>query len=221
MNEHIYLISGLGADERVFQNLDFGRLRPTFIQWIEPKDNESIQEYALRLSEQIHTNKPIILGVSFGGMIAIEIAKRIDYQQVILISSAKTKTEIPLIYRILGRLKLHKLIPISLFKQANILTYWFFGMNTKAEKEMLKGILHDTDSTFLKWAMDAILNWKNEIIIDKLVHIHGNNDRILPIHYIKKVDLIILNGGHLMIFNRADVINDALIIKESSGLTRL
>ena len=221
MNEHIYLISGLGADERVFQNLDFGRLRPTFIQWIEPKDNESIQEYALRLSEQIHTNKPIILGVSFGGMIAIEIAKRIDYQQVILISSAKTKTEISLIYRILGRLKLHKLIPISLFKQANILTYWFFGMNTKAEKEMLKGILHDTDSTFLKWAMDAILNWKNEIIIDKLVHIHGNNDRILPIHYIKKVDLIILNGGHLMIFNRADVINDALIIKESSGLTRL
>ena len=53
MNEHIYLISGLGADERVFQNLDFGRLRPTFIQWIEPKDNESIQEYALRLSLQI------------------------------------------------------------------------------------------------------------------------------------------------------------------------
>ena len=221
MIEPIYLISGLGADERVFQNLDFGRLKPKFIKWIEPKDNETIQEYALRLSEQIDTNKPIILGVSFGGMIAIEIAKQIDYQQVILISSAKTKTKIPLIYRILGLLKLHKLVPIRLFKQANILTYWFFGMNTKAEKEMLKGILHDTDSTFLKWAMDAILNWKNEIIIDKLVHIHGNNDRILPIHYIKKVDLIILNGGHLMIFNRADVINDALIIKESSGLTRL
>ena len=140
MNEHIYLISGLGADERVFQNLDFGRLKPKFIKWIEPKDNETIQEYALRLSEQIDTNKPIILGVSFGGMIAIEIAKQIDYQQVILISSAKTKTEIPLIYRISGRLKLHKIIP---------------------------------------------------------------------------------NGGHLMVFNQADEINDALNINESSGLTRL
>lgn len=220
MNEHIYLISGLGADERVFQNLDFGRLRPTFIQWIEPKDNETIQDYALRLSEQIVTNKPIILGVSFGGMIAIEIAKQIDYQQIILISSAKTKTEIPLIYRILGRLKLHRLIPISLFKQANILTYWFFGMNKKAEREMLKSILNDTDSTFLKWAMDAIITWKNEVIIDKLVHFHGDNDRILPIKNIVKVDLIIPNGGHLMVFNRANVINDAHII-ESSGLTHL
>ena len=220
MNEHIYLISGLGADERVFQNLDFGRLKPTFIKWIEPRQNETIQEYALRLSEQIVTKKPIILGVSFGGMIAIEIAKQIDYQQVILISSAKTKTEIPLIYRILGRLKLHKLIPIRLFKQANILTYWFFGMNSKSEKKMLKGILNDTDSTFLKWAMDAIITWKNEVIIDKLVHFHGDNDRILPIKNIVKVDLIIPNGGHLMVFNRADVINDAHII-ESSGLSRL
>ena len=220
MSEPIYLISGLGADERVFQNLDFGRLKPTFIKWIEPRQNETIQEYALRLSEQIVTKKPIILGVSFGGMIAIEIAKQIDYQQVILISSAKTKTEIPLIYRILGRLKLHKLIPIRLFKQANILTYWFFGMNSKSEKKMLKGILNDTDSTFLKWAMDAIITWKNEVIIDKLVHFHGDNDRILPIKNIVKVDLIIPNGGHLMVFNRADVINDAHII-ESRGLPRL
>jgi hypothetical protein len=143
-------------------------------------------------------------------MIAIEIAKQIDYQQVILISSAKTKTEIPIIYRISGRLKLHKLVPIRLFKQANILTYWFFGMNSKAEKKMLKGILHDTDSTFLKWAIDAILNWKNEIIIDKLVHFHGDNDRILPIKNIENVDFIIPNGGHLMVFNRADVINNVL-----------
>lgn len=210
MIEHIYLISGLGADERVFQNLDFGRLKPTFIKWIEPEGNETIQEYALRLSEQIDSSKPIILGVSFGGMIAIEIAKLIDYQQVIVISSAKTKSEIPLIYRILGRLKLHKLVPIRLFKQANILTHWFFGMNSKAEKKMLKGILHDTDSTFLKWAIDAILNWKNEVIIDKLIHFHGDSDRILPIKNIKKVDFIIPNGGHLMVLNRADEITHAL-----------
>ena len=123
MSKPIYLISGLGADERVFQNLDFGRLKPTFIKWIEPIKNETNEEYALRLSEQFDTNKPIILGVSFGGMIAIEIAKQIDYQQVILISSAKTKAEIPIIYRILGRLKLHKLVPIRLLVVSAFLSF--------------------------------------------------------------------------------------------------
>ena len=61
MSEHIYLISGLGADERVFQNLDFGRLKPTFIKWIEPIKNETIEEYALRLSLQIKIER--IIGI--------------------------------------------------------------------------------------------------------------------------------------------------------------
>ncbi len=210
MNKNIYLISGLGADERIFKHLKFGELTPIFIKWIVPKNNELIQDYALRLSEQITTEKPIILGVSFGGMLAIEIAKLIDYQQIVIISSAKNKSEIPFYYRLIGQFKLHELIPIKLFKWANPLTYWFFGMHTKVEKKLLKSILNDTDKTFLKWAIDAIVNWKNKELINNLVHIHGDLDRVLPIKNKKKIDLIIPNGGHLMVFNKADLINTFL-----------
>jgi predicted phosphoribosyltransferase len=42
--------------------------------------NDTLQSYAIQLSAQIDTPKPIILGVSFGGMIAIEIAKYIGCQ---------------------------------------------------------------------------------------------------------------------------------------------
>jgi pimeloyl-ACP methyl ester carboxylesterase len=210
LKETIYLISGLGADERIFQNIDFGSFTPKHIKWIEPIKNEMLKSYALRLSVQIETENPIILGVSFGGMLAVEIAKYIDCQQVILISSAQTKHEIPLIYRILGRQKLHNLIPIKLFKQANVLTYWFFGMRTQGEKALLKSILHDTDSTFLKWAIHSIVNWDNIETIDKIVHFHGEIDRILPIQNIKRTDFRIAAGGHLMIFNQADTISRVL-----------
>jgi pimeloyl-ACP methyl ester carboxylesterase len=210
MAKPIYLISGLGADERIFQNLDFGHYEPKHIKWIAPKLDESLQAYAIRLSEQIKTAQPILLGVSFGGMLAIEIAKYIDRQQVIVISSAKNKNEIPLIYRLFGQLNLHKLIPTMLLKQANFLTYWFFGMKTKSEKELLKSILRDTDKAFLKWAINAILKWENTEGVENLVHLHGNCDRILPIKNIKKVDFTIEKGGHLMVYNEAKAINEWL-----------
>ncbi len=211
MDKSIYLISGLGADERVFQRLNFGLFKPHFIKWVAPKNDELIQDYALRLSEQIEDRNPIIVGVSFGGILAIEIAKLIDCQRVILISSAKTKYDIPVYYRFLGQLKLHQLIPIGLFKMPNLLTFWFFGMREKNEKMLLKSILKDTDETFLKWAIDAIVNWKNEKIMDNLMHIHGDLDRILPIKNRHEIDVIIPNSGHLMVFSQADLVNKKLL----------
>ncbi|MCU0467110.1 MAG: hypothetical protein MUF58_00795 [Arcicella sp.] len=35
----IYLFSGLGADKRVFEELDFFEYDPTFIQWIQSFEN--------------------------------------------------------------------------------------------------------------------------------------------------------------------------------------
>jgi pimeloyl-ACP methyl ester carboxylesterase len=209
-DKNIYLISGLGADERIFQNLDFGALTPIFIKWITPEKDELIQDYALRLTAQIKTEKPIILGVSFGGMLAIEIAKLIDCQEVIIVSSAKNRKEIPFYYRLLGRTNGHKFIPISLFKSANFLTYWFFGMRKKREKNLLKSILNDTDKTFLKWAINAIVNWQNETIVHNLIHIHGASDRVLPIKNKNELTAIIPNGGHLMVFNKASELNKIL-----------
>jgi hypothetical protein len=143
-------------------------------------------------------------------MIAVEIAKTIDCEKIILISSAKTKKEVPLLYRWIGRMNLHQLIPMRLFKQANFLTYWFFGMETRTEKKLLKSILEDTNSRFLKWAIDSIVKWDNECRVGPIIQIHGSKDRILPIHNIAQIDYKIQNGGHLMVYNRAKEINEIL-----------
>ena len=109
--KNIYVISGLGADERVFYKTNFGNNNVTHIHWVTPLHNETIEAYALRLCTHIHHETPILVGLSFGGMVAMEVAKHIATEKIILISSAKTKHELPKFYRIVGKLNLHKLIP--------------------------------------------------------------------------------------------------------------
>lgn len=206
LTKELYIFSGLGADERVFQLLDFSGFSTTFIKWIAPKDKETIENYATRLLEQITTTKPILIGLSFGGLIAVEVAKQIDTEKVILIASAKTKNEIPFYYRFAGRLGLHKLLPTRLLKNSNFITNWFFGTSSTFDKQLLKQILIDTDPIFLKWALDKVTRWTNQTQTNNTFHIHGTSDRILPLSYVK-CNSTIINGGHLMTLNKAEELN--------------
>lgn len=140
------------------------------------------------------------------------MAKQIETKKVILISSAKTRKEIPFYFRLVGKIRLHKVIPSRLLKSSNRFVYWLFGASSMFDKQQLKQILIDTDPTYLKWAIDKVVKWKNETEVHNTFntfHIHGTNDRILPIRFVdcnKKIE----NGGHLMILNRADEINEIL-----------
>ena len=161
MTKELYIFSGLGADESVFQRLAFSGFQTTFIKWTVPHDKETIENYATRLTDQITSTKPILIGLSFGGLIAVEVAKQIDAEMVILIASAKTRKEIPFYYRLAGQVGLHKLLPTKLMKSASFITNWFFGTSSTFERQLLKQILLDTDPIFLKWAIDKIVRWKN------------------------------------------------------------
>ncbi len=209
MTKELYIFSGLGADERVFQRLDFSGFSTTFIKWIVPQDKETIENYAKRLLDQITTTKPTLIGLSFGGIMAIEVAKQIDTENVILIASAKTKNEIPFYYRFAGQLRLHKLLPTRLLKNSNFITNWIFGTSSMFDKQLLRQILLDTDPIFLKWAIDKVARWTNQTQTKNIFHIHGTSDRILPLRFVK-CNTKIKNGGHLMTLNKADELNNIL-----------
>jgi len=204
----IYIFSGLGADERVFQNLDFGKHSVTFINWIIPEKNETIERYASRIRRGISSPNPILVGLSFGGIMAIEVSKQIPVEKIILISSAKNRYEIPWYYRFIGRFRLNRLVPVKLLRSANRLTYWFFGTSTAEEKRLLKIILKETDGVYLNWAIEQVLRWKNLEHPKKPFHIHGTRDHVLPLP--PNVDKIIEGGGHFMLLNKSDEVNDIL-----------
>lgn len=205
----IYLLTGLGADERVFHRLDFSEFQITYIKWIEPHRKESIESYASRLLEQIKDPNPVLIGLSFGGMMAIEIAKHIETSKVILIASAKTKHEIPFYFRLAGRLKLHRALPTRLIKRSNFITNWVFGTTTTSDKQLLKEILNDTNPVFLKWAIEKVLRWRNLHKHSNVFHIHGTRDRILPATFVN-CNVKIKNAGHFMTLNNAEEVSHLL-----------
>ncbi|MBE9060151.1 alpha/beta hydrolase [cf. Phormidesmis sp. LEGE 11477] len=206
----IYFVSGLGADERIFQWLRYEGYRPVHIQWVSPEPDEPIADYAKRLTAQIQDECPVVVGLSFGGLIAVEIAKQIETKRVILLSSAKDSSEIPFYFKLFRAFPIHRVFPFkSLLWAFYWLLYWLFGPEGADQKKLLKTVLVETDPHFLKWALHKVVTWKNREIPDDLVHIHGKGDRIFPYRFVNP-NYSVENSGHLMVMNRAEEVSDLL-----------
>lgn len=204
--KNIYCISGLGADERAFERLKINGCSLHHLQWVRVLENENLSSYAGRMSEQVKERNPVILGLSFGGMIAIEMAKQIQVERLILISSVKTYNELPRWMRLAGVLNLHKIIPIKTNRFTERADDRRMGIETIEEKNFVDQYRKNADQKHVDWGVDQIFNWKNSLMPSNVFHIHGENDRMFPIKNIQPTH-IIRNGTHIMILNKADEIS--------------
>ena len=206
----VYFISGLAADSRVFKYIQLpAHCEAVFLEWIKPMKNEPLKDYSLRLAEKIDTSEPFsIIGLSMGGMMASEIACRLNPLVTILISSVPSSKHLPFYFKAAGALKLQKAIPISLVKSAAVVKR-LFTAETDEDKKMIRQIIKESDNFFIRWAMDAILKWKNETPPLSYVHIHGSKDEVLPIRFTKPTH-VLSKAGHLMIMTKAKEINKIL-----------
>jgi pimeloyl-ACP methyl ester carboxylesterase len=200
----IYLISGLGADRRAFSRLKLpGQFELVYLDWIPALHNESLVNYAGRLSLKIDTSTPFYLvGLSFGGMLATEMAKKLNPVHTFLISSIPVFKDLPWYYRASGALSLQKLIPLDIMKEGNTIGLRFLGAKTEEDKALLKQLVIESDPVFMKWALTAILKWRNTERPSNITHIHGTADHILP-HKYTKPDILIEGGGHFMVYANA------------------
>ncbi|MEX1203277.1 MAG: alpha/beta hydrolase [Ferruginibacter sp.] len=208
---NVYFIAGLGADSRVFKYIKLpAGYEMKHLHWIKPKLKESLAHYAIRLSEYIEDKQPFVLiGLSMGGMIASEIAKTKKPTATILISSIATSKQLPTTFRVAQRLHLHKILPIGLLKNISVFKRMFTS-DSKEDQRLLIDMIKRCDAQFIRWAIGAILGWRNEVVPAPLCHIHGTKDEILPFKYAKPTHAI-SNGNHVMILSKATEINEMLL----------
>ncbi len=206
----IYCISGLGATGKVFSKISIEGYRLQVIEWLQPLPNESIEAYAARMAGEVKETNPVLMGLSFGGMMSIEIAKHIPVQQIILISSIRSKNELPWWMKTVARLKLHKLTPVKTnYSLTRPIQNFFLGTVTAEDREIALQFRRNADIKYVRWAVDKVLNWQNTWQPPSIVHIHGTADKMFPIKKVRPSH-IIKNGGHFMIMNKAGEVSAAI-----------
>lgn len=209
MSQRIYCISGLGADEQIFSNLQLPGYELVCLQWLQPERQESFTDYAQRMYAQMADTNPILLGVSFGGMLGIEIAKQFPVKKLILISSVKIKTEQPWWMRLAGKMKLHHLVRARPHPLLYPIENYFLGVKEKEEVELAIHFRKTVDRDYLQWAIHNIVTYSNVTIPGNILHIHGTADKLFPLRYVN-AHYKIKGGGHFMLYNRAEEISRIL-----------
>lgn len=209
---HIYFVPGLAANTKIFEYLTFddNLFEAHFLDWIIPlSTDESIESYASRMCESITHPKPVLVGVSFGGVMVQEMSKIIDCKKTIIISSIKSNKELPNRLKIAQKTKAYKLFPTKIVENIENYEHLFLGEYLKKRAELYKMYLSIRNATYLEWAIHNVLNWKQDYELDGVIHIHGNKDEIFPSKHIKNY-IEIDNGTHIMILNKARIISKIL-----------
>ncbi|MCX6296717.1 MAG: alpha/beta hydrolase [Bacteroidetes bacterium] len=213
---NVYCIPGMGVDGRLFKNLKLNNCKIHYIKWEPASKNETLPQYAMRLAKQIDDSLPFaLIGVSLGGMCAVEIAKKIKPVKTFVISSCKTFDELPSKITFWKNIPVYKVLSDSVFKRSALLIKKQFGVFTKEQKNKFKEMLNTSPQGYFVGAVNCIVNWKNKEVPQNIIHIHGTADLVLPYKNLN-CDYTIQEGNHFMIVSKADEINE--IINKELGL---
>lgn len=205
----IYLFPGIIREYHRFEPLALALPNATLLEWVDPEPQETLQTYAKRMAERIPTSECLLVGVSFGGVVAQEVARIIQPQQCFLVSSIRHPRELPRVGRLLrhvtGRttpLVLHaaghvgSLIPRFIWRSGTLRLRYFTGPH----------------GDWFRWATSEVINWKPDTrkLPTRLIQIHGRNDRTFPIKHLKP-DVVIKDAGHSLAITHAKEVAQVMI----------
>jgi hypothetical protein len=200
---------GLAAGPEIFENLELSEELYEFhyLTWKKPLAlEETIANYAMRMTEEIKHKNPVLIGVSFGGIIVQEMSKFIDAQKIIIISSVKSTNELPKRFKIASKSKIYKLFPTSIVTNFENYAKYFVGKSLEKKASIYKKYLSVRGKTYIKWSIHNSINWRQDKPIEGIIHIHGTEDNIFPFKNIKNC-IKIEDGNHSMILLKAKQIS--------------
>ncbi|MEM8524397.1 MAG: alpha/beta hydrolase [Bacteroidota bacterium] len=206
----IYFIPGTGADGRLFERIHIEQYDTVWLEYLVPEKKENFSDYTDRMAEQIDTSEAYsIVGVSLGGMIATELAERLNPEEVIVIAGAKRASELPNHYHLFRYLPLHRVMGGRSMIWGTKLMQPLFEPMEKEQQEVFRDMISQKSPHFIKSAVRWMINWEREEYQADIYHIHGAKDHTLPIKNVE-ADYVIEDGGHMITYDRAKEISALL-----------
>src|SRR5690554_1016168 len=208
---HVYFVPGMAASSSIFEHIKLPetQFKMHMLEWLLPIENELIDSYSKRMSELIKHDNVVLIGVSFGGIIVQEMSKFLRVKKLIIISSVKSRYELPKRMRLAKFTKAYKFMPTSLVSNLDTLAKYSFATTIKKQLALYKKYLSVTDKYYLSWAFKQVVCWNQKEPIQGTIHIHGEKDPVFPHKHIGNC-ITIKGGTHVMIINRYKWFNENL-----------
>lgn len=208
----IYAIPGLGTNEKLYSKTTIPGFELKVLDWPLVEKGDTIQMYAQKFSKQIDQSQAFcLLGVSFGGMICTELSKIVSPQKTVVVSTCKSRSEMPWFLKLFKHLPFHLMVSEKKHRQMAYKGRWFIGLGDAYIPDYL-GMVNSMNTNYFRNCITMIVNWNNKNIPKNMVHIHGTDDRLLKYKNVS-ADYAIKNGSHAMIISRSEEIN-AILEKE-------
>lgn len=207
----IYAIPGMGVDSRIFKELRLDQ-EIHFLEWDDPfGERESLSDYAQRFAVKLPEEPFILLGLSFGGILAQEISRFKPVEGIILLSSIRDESGLP------WHMKLMQWVPYYHLSRGNwrikTMPLWgpFVGLTDPKEIQFLQEVFAEFSAFYRMWAIRSLVHWQRDESLPEipLFHIHGSKDEIFPVA-LQQADIVIDGGTHSMVFQRAEEVSAAI-----------
>ena len=200
---HVYLMPGMAANPTIFEYIKLPKeqFKIHWLEWILPKKDESLTNYANRMTEQVKHENIVLLGVSFGGVLVQEMNKYLTVRKLIVVSSVINKHQLPKRMKIVKSTKAYNFIPTQLLGNIDLLAKYAFGEFIKKRINLYKKYLSVNDARYLSWAIKHMVCWEQEKSLPGVIQIHGEKDGVFT-NSCDENCIVVKGGTHIMIINK-------------------
>ncbi|MCA0132221.1 alpha/beta hydrolase [Winogradskyella alexanderae] len=208
---HVYFMPGMAASPTIFEyiSLPEDRYKIHWLEWQIPNRDETLQNYAKRMCSFIKYDNAVLLGVSFGGILVQEMSKYLNLKKLFVVSSVKSRHELPKKFKLLKVTKAYKILPTQLAGKIDILAKYAFGETIKKRVDLYKKYLSVNDKAYLDWSIKQVVCWDQDKPHPEAIYIHGDKDAVFP-HSCEGDCIVIKGGTHVMIINKYKWFNENL-----------
>ena len=208
---HVYLMPGMAANPTIFEHIKLpqDQFEIHWLEWIIPLKDESLTDYAMRMTKQIKHDNIVLLGVSFGGILVQEMAKFIKVRKLFVVSSIISKNQLPKRFKIARTTKAYKLLPTQLLGSIDVLAKYAFGEFIKKRINLYRKYLSVKDKVYLDWAIKQMVCWDQAAPAEGVIQIHGDQDGVFT-NSCNGNCIVVKGGSHIMVINKYKWFNENL-----------
>ena len=236
----LILISGLAADETIFQRQVSAFRKVIPVKWIDVASTDTLEDYADKLAaslvDQVGTGPCYVAGLSLGGMMAPMIASHFNTKACILISTIRKPSEFPKRYRVFKFFCRHCSPIIAgghfLLKMLVTCTMPIWRRLRSPERIIIMQQLYGCNSRYFAQQLRMLFtwtlcpkSWRHDFTLDPterypfpIYQIHGMHDHVLMCSHTKPDRIV--DGRHVLPLYRTEEVNGFIesVMAETNGL---